>query len=61
LALNIEDEDEGIGEGMHVLVEKGKSRQKDGELVGPDLRRESSVDDNCESVIAADATLFVRY
>lgn len=36
-------------EGGHigdVLLEKGKARARDGELVGPDLRRESSVDEN---------------
>lgn len=34
------------GEEGDLLLEKGKARARDGELVGPDLRRESSVEDN---------------
>lgn len=40
--LTPEPEDETHGSPTDALVEKGKARARDGELVGPDLRRESS-------------------
>jgi len=40
LALDLEDDPlEPDAQGVDTLLEKGKSRAKDGELVGPDLRR----------------------
>lgn len=50
LALDLEDDpmDQGQGDqGVDSFLEKGKSRAKDGELVGPDLRRQDT--DNGES------------
>ena len=48
LALDLDNE-EHDGVEMFMDKGKGKSRARDGELVGPDLRRESSIDDNGES------------
>ena len=49
LALDIDNEEH---DGVDTFLDKGKgkckSRARDGELVGPDLRRESSIDDNGE-------------
>lgn len=41
LALDIED-DPMDEQGVDAFLEKGKARTKDGELVGPDLRRQDS-------------------
>jgi hypothetical protein len=49
LALDIDGEDHDVdGHGVDMFLDggKGKGRARDGELVGPDLRRESSIDDN---------------
>jgi hypothetical protein len=43
MALDI-DGDTDMDEGVGRFLEKGKARAKDGELVGPDLRRQDSVD-----------------
>lgn len=39
--------------GMDVLVEKGKARASDGELVGPDLRNEASLADDGECLVGS--------
>ena len=36
-------------QGVDVFSQKGKSRARDGELVGPDLRRQDSVDNGKRS------------
>ena len=45
--MHVDDTDGQEGDQMgDVLFEKGKARAGDGELVGPDLRRENSVEEN---------------
>lgn len=39
-------------QGVDMFLEKGKARARDGELVGPDLRRQDSVDNGTSGLKA---------
>jgi hypothetical protein len=44
IALDIDGDTDMEDQGVDMFLEKGKARARDGELVGPDLRRQDSVD-----------------